>query len=60
MMLKMQLERDWINSLISGIFKASSSGKVEMDSEVAQNMQDLRNFMFEKVYLRKGTETHCY
>ena len=49
--------KNWINSLISGIFKASSSGKVEMDSEVAQNMQDLRNFMFEKVYLRKGTET---
>ena len=48
--------KNWINSLISGVFKASSSGKVEMDTEVAKNMQDLRNFMFEKVYLRKGTE----
>ena len=48
--------KNWIDSLISGVFKASSSGKVEMDSEVAENMQDLRNFMFEKVYLRKDTE----
>jgi dGTPase len=48
--------KNWINSLISGIFKASSSGKVEMDAGVAENMQDLRNFMFEKVYLRKATQ----
>ena len=48
--------KTWINSLISGIFKASSSGQVQMDSAIAGNMQDLRDFMFEKVYLRKGTE----
>ena len=48
--------KTWINSLISGIFKASSSGQVQMDSAIAENMQDLRDFMFEKVYLRKGTE----
>jgi len=49
--------KTWINSLISGIFKASSSGKVQMDSAVSGHMQELRDFMFENVYLRKGTET---
>ena len=48
--------KNWINSLVSGVFKASSSGKVEMDARVAENMQELRNFMFEKVYLRKATQ----
>ena len=49
--------KTWINSFVSGIFKASSSGAVQMDSSVASTMQDLRDFMFAKVYLREGTES---
>ena len=45
--------KTWINSLISGIFKASSSGQVQMDSAIAGNMQDLRDFMFEKSIFKK-------
>lgn len=46
----------WINSLVSGVFKASSEGNVKMDSEVLNIMNDLRKFMFEKVYLRDETK----
>ena len=45
----------WINSLVSGVFKASSDGSVKMDEEVLNIMNDLRKFMFEKVYLRDET-----
>ena len=47
--------KTWINSLISGIFKASSSGDLQMDKEILSIMNELREFMFEKVYLREET-----
>ena len=47
--------KQWINSLISGIFKASNSNELIMDSEIAEIMNELREFMFENVYLRKET-----
>ncbi len=47
--------KTWINSLISGIFKASSEGNLRMDDEILNIMNNLREFMFEKVYLRDET-----
>ena len=47
--------KQWINSLISGIFKASNSNALVMDSEIGEIMNELREFMFENVYLRKET-----
>ena len=47
--------KKWINSLISGIFKASNSNELIMDSEIGEIMNELREFMFENVYLRKET-----
>ena len=47
--------KQWINSLISGIFKASNSNELIMDSEIGEIMNELREFMFENVYLRKET-----
>ena len=46
----------WINSLISGIFKASSEGNLSMDDDILNIMNNLREFMFEKVYLRDETK----
>ena len=54
--------KQWINSLISGIFKASNSNELIMDSEIGEIMNELREFMFENVYLRKETNdqrTEC-
>ena len=48
--------KTWINSLISGIFKASSEGNLSMDDEFLNIMNNLREFMFEKVYLRDETK----
>ena len=48
--------KTWINSLISGIFKASSEGILGMDDEILNIMNNLREFMFEKVYLRDETK----
>ena len=47
--------KTWINSLISGVFKASSSGILQMDEAVLEIMHELRDFMFDKVYLREET-----
>ena len=47
--------KTWINSLISGMFKASSGGDLQMDEEILSIMHELREFMFEKVYLREET-----
>ena len=47
--------KQWINSLISGIFKASNSNELVMDSEIGEIMNELREFMFENVYLRDET-----
>ena len=48
--------KTWINSLISGIFKASSEGNLSMDDEILDIMNNLRESMFEKVYLRDETK----
>ncbi len=47
--------KQWINSLISGIFKASNSNELIMDSGIGEIMNELREFMFENVYLREET-----
>ena len=47
--------KTWINSLISGVFKASSSGSLQMDETILEIMHELREFMFDKVYLREET-----
>ena len=47
--------KTWINSLISGVFKASSGGTIQMDQEILNVMHELREFMFDKVYLREET-----
>ena len=47
--------KQWINNLISGVFKASSNEKIDMDSEILECMNELRAFMFDKVYLREET-----
>ena len=47
--------KTWINTLISGVFKASSGGNLQMDDEILKVMHELREFMFDKVYLREET-----
>ena len=47
--------KTWINSLISGVFKASAGGILQMDDEILKVMHELREFMFDKVYLREET-----
>ena len=47
--------KQWINNLISGVFKASTNKGIAMDSEILECMNELREFMFEKVYLREET-----
>ena len=61
LMLLRKMSRDkealvTLNNLISGVFKASNSGKIDMDEEVLTCMNELRDFMFEKVYLREETK----
>ncbi len=48
--------KQWVNNLIAGVFKASNSGKIDMDEEVLKCMNELRDFMFDKVYLREETK----
>lgn len=47
--------KQWINNLISGVFKASNTNGINMDAEILECMNVLRDFMFENVYLRKET-----
>ena len=47
--------KQWVNNFISGIFKASDSTKIDMDKEILECMNELREFMFQKVYLREET-----
>ena len=47
--------KQWVNNFISGIFKASDSSKIDMDKEILGCMNELREFMFQKVYLREET-----
>ena len=50
--------REWIDSMITAVVEASSSeGKVVMDGEHLEVMGQLRDFMFEKVYLHHEAES---
>ena len=47
----------WIASMISAVVEESlRQGRVEMDPETLEAMNELRTFMFERVYLRPETE----
>lgn len=44
---------DWIRTMINAVVDGSiEAGRVEMDERVLAAMHDLRDFMFERVYLR--------
>lgn len=50
--------REWIASMISAVVEASyRSGEVRMENEHLEAMSELRDFMFEQVYLRPESET---
>jgi dGTPase len=50
--------REWIGSLVTSVIETSyQTGRVEMDSQHLEVMKALREFMFEKVYLRPESET---
>ncbi len=49
--------REWIGSMVNSVIEASyRSGEVEMESEHLQVMDQLRDFMFDRVYLSPETE----
>jgi dGTPase len=49
--------REWIGSMVNSVIEASyRSGNVEMEPEHLQVMDQLRDFMFERVYLSPETE----
>lgn len=49
--------REWIGSLITAVVETSHrEGVVKMDDEHLDVMQELRDFMFERVYLRPESE----
>jgi dGTPase len=49
--------REWIGSMISAVVEASfRTGEVTMDEEHLSVMGELREFMFERVYLRPESE----
>lgn len=49
---------DWIATMIRGVVDASATaGSVTMDAEVLSVMHELRDFMFERVYLRPEAES---
>ena len=49
--------RAWIGSMIEAVIDASvDAGRVTMDDETLEVMHDLRDFMFERVYLRPEAE----
>jgi dGTPase len=47
--------KNWINTLISGVFKGSNNSEIAMDAEILDTMNRLREFMFNNVYLREET-----
>ncbi|HEX5696845.1 MAG TPA: HD domain-containing protein [Acidimicrobiia bacterium] len=50
--------REWIGSLATSVVEAShGAGAVEMDPEHLEVMGELREFMFERVYLRPESES---
>ncbi|HSM45312.1 MAG TPA: HD domain-containing protein, partial [Acidimicrobiia bacterium] len=49
--------REWIGSMIDSVIEASyAAGEVTMDEEHLEVMSELRDFMFERVYLRPESE----
>jgi len=49
--------REWIGSMIAAVVETSfRSGRVEMDEDHLEAMGELRDFMFERVYLRPEEE----
>ncbi len=49
--------RQWIGSMIEAVIDASATaGHVTMDTETLEIMHDLRDFMFERVYLRPDAD----
>lgn len=51
---------DWINTMIEAVIEESCRrGRVAMESEVMLAMKQLREFMFERVYLRPEAEAQA-
>ena len=49
----------WVTAMVHAVIDGSkAAGKVTMDPDIAQVMDDLRSFMFERVYLRPETARH--
>ncbi len=50
--------REWIDAMVTSVIETSyRSGKVEMDAGHLEVMRELRDFMFERVYLRPESES---
>lgn len=50
--------REWIGSMINAVIEPSfARGEVTMDEHHLEVMDELRDFMFERVYLRREAET---
>ncbi len=49
--------REWIDSMVASIIETSyEAGKVSIDSDQLEVMDELRGFMFDRVYLRPESE----
>ena len=49
----------WVSTMIQAVIEGSlDAGRVVMELEVAYVMQELRDFMYARVYLRPETEVH--
>jgi dGTPase len=50
--------RDWINTMVTSVIEAShAAGQVTMDTDHLAAMDELRDFMFERVYLSPESES---
>lgn len=51
--------REWISAMVESVIETSyGTGHVEMDNESLDAMRELRDFMFERVYLRPESKIH--
>ena len=49
----------WVTAMVHAVVDGSTAaGRVTMDPDIAEAMNELRNFMFERVYLRPETNRH--
>jgi dGTPase len=49
--------REWIDTMVTSVIESSyASGEVAMDPQLLEVMDELRDFMFERVYLRPEAE----